>query len=168
MLGRPYSVRGYIVEGDRRGRTLGFPTANLEPDNEILPAAGVYAGRMRFLDEGDPKQGVELAAVTNLGIRPTFTADGAENANQMHTEAHLLDFEGDVYGRRVELSFDGHLRPEKRFSGPDALREQIAADVDEARRLLEVSGATTTVRDRARPVRNAGVCFATPAFGSAC
>jgi len=139
MLGRPYSVRGRVIEGDRRGRTLGFPTANLESENEILPAAGVYAGRLRFLDEGEPKRGAELAAVTNVGVRPTFAGSDPKSANRMQTEAHLLDFEGDVYGRRVEISFTGHLRPEQRFSGPEALREQIAADIGEARRLLEAS-----------------------------
>lgn len=133
LLGRPYSVRGRIVEGARRGRTLGFPTANLAPENEVLPAAGVYAGRLRFLDEGDPARGREYGAVSNVGHRPTFDGSG-----QLQAEAHLLGFDGDAYGRRVELSFSDHLRAERRFSGVDALREQIAVDVDHARRLLEL------------------------------
>jgi riboflavin kinase/FMN adenylyltransferase len=126
------------VEGDRRGRTLGFPTANLDPENEILPSAGVYVGKMRFLDEGEPNPGTEIAAVTNVGMRPTFAGSGSDNENRLVAEAHLLDFEGDVYGRRVELSFLTRLRAEQRFSGPDALREQIAVDLSEARRFLEV------------------------------
>jgi riboflavin kinase/FMN adenylyltransferase len=138
MLGRPYSVRGCIVEGDRRGRTLGFPTANLAPENEILPTAGVYAGRLRFLNGGEPNRGAEFPAVTNVGLRPTFASSGSDSENSLQAEAHLLDFEGDVYGRRVELSFITCLRPEQRFSGPDALREQITADIGEARRILEV------------------------------
>jgi riboflavin kinase/FMN adenylyltransferase len=131
MLGRPYTVRGRVVPGDRRGRTLGFPTANLEPENEVLPGAGVYAGRLRLLDDGDPPRGTLLAAVTNVGTRPTFRAGGEALA-----EAHLLDFTGDLYGRRVELSFLASLRPERRFPSAEALRAQIASDVDEARKRL--------------------------------
>jgi riboflavin kinase/FMN adenylyltransferase len=131
MLGRAYSVRGRIVQGEKRGRTVGFPTANLDPENEILPAAGVYAGRFRFIDEGSPERGVELPAVMNVGTRPTFEGDG-----RMQAEAHLIDFKGDVYGRRVEMSFLTRLRDERRFSGAEALREQIASDVGAARKIL--------------------------------
>ncbi len=132
LLGRAYPIRGRVVEGDRRGRTVGFPTANLAPENEILPASGVYAGRLRLLDDGDPARGVTLPAVTNLGRRPTFDA-----GEHLVAEAHLLDFAGDVYGRRVELTFEHRLRAERRFPGVDALREQIGRDVAEARRRLE-------------------------------
>ena len=131
MLGRAYSVRGRIVEGDQRGRTVGFPTANLDPENEILPAAGVYVGHFLFIDDGTPERGVELPAVMNVGTRPTFGGDARPQA-----EAHLIDFKGDVYGRRVEMSFLAHLREERRFSGVEALREQIASDVGVARRVL--------------------------------
>jgi riboflavin kinase/FMN adenylyltransferase len=131
MLGRDYTIRGRVAKGDERGRTLGFPTANLEPENEVLPASGVYAGRLRFLDEGDPPAGVTLPAVTNVGTRPTFGA-----SQRVVAEAHLIDFSGDVYGRRVDLSFRYHLRPERRFAGIDALRAQIDADRNEARRRL--------------------------------
>lgn len=134
MLGRAYTVRGTIGKGDQRGRSIGFPTANLDPENEVLPAPGVYAGHLRFLDEGSPVAGEPLPAVTNVGRRPTFVEDG-----QVLAEAHLIDFEGDVYGRRVELSFEHHLRPERRFDGVDALRAQIQVDVDEARHRLETS-----------------------------
>jgi riboflavin kinase/FMN adenylyltransferase len=132
MLGRSYTIRGRVVEGDRRGRDIGFPTANLDPENEILPASGVYAGRLRFLDDGDPPEGDEKLSVTNVGVRPTFGGD-----HRLVAEAHLLDFDGDVYGRRVALSFTHHLRDERRFSGVAALREQIAKDVEEGRRRLE-------------------------------
>ncbi len=131
LLGRPYAVRGRVVEGDRRGRMLGFPTANLSPDNEILPAHGVYAGRARLLDPGEPAAGTVLGAITNVGRRPTFKADDAPLA-----EAHLLDFDGELYGRCLELSFETRLREERRFPGPDALREQIQRDVEAGRRLL--------------------------------
>jgi riboflavin kinase/FMN adenylyltransferase len=131
LLGRPYPIRGPIVEGDRRGRAIGFPTANLAAENEVLPAPGVYAGTLRFLDPGQPGTGSAFPAVTNLGRRPTFQA-----GDRLVPEAHLLDFEGDLYGRRVELSFEHRLRAERRFASVDALREQIGRDVEEARRRL--------------------------------
>jgi riboflavin kinase/FMN adenylyltransferase len=134
MLGRPYSIRGRIGRGDARGRTLGFPTANVEPESEILPAPGVYTGRLRLLDAGAPGAGSSWPAVTNVGTRPTFR-DGGE----VLAEAHLLGFSGDLYGRRVELSFVAHLRAEQRFPSVDALRRQIAADVEDARRRLGAS-----------------------------
>jgi len=132
MLGRNYTARGRIVEGHRRGQGIGFPTANLDPENEILPAAGVYAGHLRFLDEGSPPEGREYLAVTNVGVRPTF-----DDETRLVAEAHLLDFSGDVYGRRVELSFAHHLREERRFADVEGLREQIGRDVEEGRRRLE-------------------------------
>ena len=130
MLGRPYAVRGKIVRGDARGHELGFPTANLEPENEVLPAAGVYAGTLRALDPGAPAPRSALPAVTNVGRRPTFGGEA------LRAEAHVLDWSGDLYGRRVEISFELRLRAERRFESVDALRRQIAADVDEARRRL--------------------------------
>ncbi len=132
MLGRPYTVRGLVVEGDRRGRSLGFPTANLDPENEILPATGVYAGSVRLLDAGDPAFDGEWPAVVNVGTRPTF-----HDSSRVLAEAHLIDFDGDLYGRRIELAYVHRLRPERRFDDVDALRAQIRADVLEARRRLE-------------------------------
>jgi riboflavin kinase/FMN adenylyltransferase len=132
MLGRAYAVRGAVVAGERRGRNLGFPTANLGSENQVLPAAGVYAGRLRFLDPGRPPRGAELPSVANVGTRPTFG-----DSRRVLVEAHLLDFEGDLYGRRVEFGFHHHLRPERRFPSVELLREQIALDVAEGRRRLE-------------------------------
>ncbi len=132
LLGRPYTVRGRVVQGDRRGRGLGFPTLNLAPENEILPAIGVYAGRVRFLDDGEPARGSCFDAVTNVGRRPTFKPD-----DPVLAEAHLLDFDADAYGRRIDLNFVRHLRGEQRFAGVDALRAQISADVEHARRVLD-------------------------------
>ena len=132
MLGRPYTLRGAVTRGEARGRGLGFPTANLDPENDILPAHGVYAGRVRFLDEGEPARESVWPAVANVGTRPTFHDDG-----RVLAEAHLIDFDGDLYGRRIELAFVHRLRPERRFDGVDALRAQIGADVLEARRRLE-------------------------------
>lgn len=130
MLGRPYTLRGVVVRGDERGRGLGFPTANLAPENEVLPAAGVYAGWLRLL-EPRASAGSWLRAVTNVGRRPTFQGE------QLRAEAHVIDWSGDLYGRRVEVSFTQRLRAERKFESVDALRRQIAADVDEARRRLE-------------------------------
>lgn len=131
LLGRPFRARGIVVEGLRRGRSLGFPTANLAPQNEVLPEAGVYAGWTRFVDDGDPARGTEIPAVTNVGRRPTF-----EDSEGFVAEAHLIDFEGDLYGRRIDLSFERRLREERKFSGPEALKQQIARDLADARRWL--------------------------------
>jgi len=132
LLGRPFAIRGRVIPGDRRGRSIGFPTANLAPENEVLPAAGVYAGEMRMLDVGDPAQGTSWPAVVNVGVRPTF-----RDAQGFLAEAHLIDWQGDLYDRSVELDFRHRLRDERRFPGADALREQIARDVAQARRSLE-------------------------------
>jgi riboflavin kinase/FMN adenylyltransferase len=131
LLGRHYTIRGRVIEGQRRGRTLGFPTLNLAAENEVLPQAGVYACTVRFLDAGAPAAGSVHRAVTNVGRRPTFG-----DVDRPLTEAHLLDFSADVYGRRVEVAFVEHLRDEQRFPSVDALREQIARDAEAARRLL--------------------------------
>lgn len=131
LLGRPYAVWGRVGAGQRRGRRLGFPTLNLEVENEILPAPGVYAARVRFLDDGEPPRDAEFDAVSNVGRRPTFGSGDA-----LIPEAHLLDFDADAYGRRVELRFELRLREERRFPDPEALRAQIQKDAAEARRLL--------------------------------
>ena len=128
LLGRSFRVRGRVVRGAERGHLIGFPTANLATDNEVLPAAGVYTGHVCFLDSGDPERGAMLPVVTNVGLRPTF-----EDGRGLVAESHILDFEGDVYGRKIELSFEYRLRGERKFSGLAELREQIARDVSEAR-----------------------------------
>lgn len=128
LLGRAYRVRGRVMPGDRRGRTLGFPTANLDPENEVLPAQGVYAGRLRVLEGGSAG---ELPAVANVGRRPTFKA-----AAELLVEAHLIDWSGDLYGRRVELAFEARLREERRFADVDTLKRQIDADREAARKRL--------------------------------
>ncbi len=138
LLGRAYTIRGRVVSGQRRGRTLGFPTLNLAADNEVLPLAGVYACHVRFLDDGDPPAGSRHRAVTNVGQRPTFG-----DVDRPLTEAHLLDFSAEVYGRRVEISFEARLRGEQRFESVDALRAQIARDADAARAHLAGAGEPT-------------------------
>lgn len=129
LLGRPYAVRGRVVAGDRRGRTLGFPTVNLAPENEVLPAVGVYAGRLRRLDAGAEE--AALPAVVNVGRRPTVKPD-----DPVLAEAHVIDWSGDLYAQRVELAFLHHLREERRFPDLEALRLQIGRDRDLARERL--------------------------------
>ena len=125
LLGRPFFVDGEVVRGDGRGRTIGIPTANLSLRNEALPRPGVYAAAARTLPGGGPR-----AAVVNLGRRPTF--GGGETT----LEAHLLDFEGDLYGAVMRVEFRERLRDEKRFDGPQSLVKQIREDIDAARRVL--------------------------------
>jgi riboflavin kinase / FMN adenylyltransferase len=133
LLGRPFFVDGTVVRGAGRGRTLGIPTANLDVVNETLPAGGVYAGWCQTLDPRDTR----WPAVVNLGSRPTF---GGRN----HTvEAHILDQDLDLYGRRVRLEFAARLRDEQPFPGPEALAEQIRRDVARARALLDEGRART-------------------------
>lgn len=126
LLGRPFMVEAEVVRGDQRGRTIGFPTANLDVwDGLVLPAHGVYAGWATVDGQRHP-------AVTNIGVRPTF--DG----QRMTVEAHLIDFDGDLYGKRLNLTFEFWLRGERRFNGIQELIAQIQADVAEGRRLLGV------------------------------
>ncbi len=127
LLGRPYDLRGRVVTGEQRGRTLGFPTANLHVGRRlVLPADGVYAVYARA-------GGAPMPAVLNVGVRPTF------GELRRTIEAHVLDWQGDLYGRWLELEFVAHLRGERRFSGPDELRRAIADDVVRARAALAAS-----------------------------
>lgn len=120
LLGRPYVVPGVVVQGDQVGRTLGFPTANITPPaKRLLPADGVYVGRLRWEDQSAP-------AVVNLGVRPTV--DGRRRL----LEAHLPGWSGDLYGREVRLEFLDRLRDEQRFPDLNALKAQIAQDVQTA------------------------------------
>lgn len=123
LLGRPYFVGGQVVAGAGRGRTLGFPTANIATERPLLVPAGVYACRLVV---GDTVYG----AVLNAGVRPTF----GEKAFTI--EAHVLDFSGHLYDRRVRLDFVRHLREERKFAGVDALKAQIVADVAAGRQAL--------------------------------
>ena len=130
QLGRPYQVTGLVVAGAQRGRSIGFPTANLAvPDGRLLPSNGVYA-TWAHLDDDPLMRGRRLASVTNIGVRPSF------DNGQRTVEAHLLDFDGDLYGRPLTLQFAVRLRPEQRFTSVDALIAQIGLDAAAARRLL--------------------------------
>jgi riboflavin kinase / FMN adenylyltransferase len=123
-LGRGYTVEGPIAHGQQRGRTIGFPTANLAVwEEQVLPANGVYAGWATLNDE-------QFIAVTNIGVRPTF--DG----QNVTVEAHLLDFNRDIYDQKLTLSFEKRLRAEKKFNGIEELMAQIKADVESGRTYL--------------------------------
>ena len=124
LLGRPYSLRGVVVEGDKRGHALGFPTANVLPGSvALVPGRGVYAGHVRVGEE-------RYGACTNVGVAPTF------ERRESRVEAYLLNYEGDLYGEVIDVTFEERLRPEKQFSGVYELKEQIARDVAEARRVV--------------------------------
>jgi riboflavin kinase/FMN adenylyltransferase len=123
MLGRPYEVVGTVVEGAGRGRELQFPTANLACENELIPRQGVYATWLRLDDD-------LLPSVTNIGQRPTFDEAG------LAVEAHVLDFDGDLYHRRVGLQFVQRLREERRFDSPEELVAQIRLDVARSSEIL--------------------------------
>ncbi len=124
LLGRPYTLAGPVVRGFERGRTIGFPTANISvAADRALPALGVYATRATVA-------GRELLGATNIGRRPTF------DEGHISIETHLIDFEGDLYGERMEIAIVDRVRPEQAFSGAGELRAQIAEDVQHVRELL--------------------------------
>ena len=123
LLDRPYQLSGIVIQGDQRGRTINFPTANLDVWDEIMiPANGVYATWATVGEE-------RYAAATNIGVRPTV--DGVN----LRIEAHLLDFDEDIYGEVVTLDFLERVRSEKKFSGLEELKAQIAADVEQVREI---------------------------------
>jgi len=126
FLGAPFETRGIVAHGDKRGRTLGFPTANLVPDPALaVPDHGIYACRARVPGLG------EWTAAVSIGVRPTFVT-----GRGLLVEAFLLDFEGDLYGRELRLEFVDRIRGEKRFETVEALVEQMGRDVDEIARLV--------------------------------
>ncbi len=133
-LGRPWAIRGVVAHGDARGRTIGFPTANIALGRQLEPARGVYA--VTAVVDGE-----RVPGVANIGRRPTV-AEGALS----RVEAHLFDFAGDLYGRELDISLHAFLRAERRFAGLEELRAQIALDAARgprrARRLRQVEAGT--------------------------
>ena len=130
FLGRPYSICGKIVEGDKRGRTIGFPTANLEQDekDKLIPKDGVYATRCRIDDRW-------FDSMTNIGFRPTV--DGIHHK----IESHLLDFQGDLYEKKIDLAFFAPLRQEMKFAGLEELKNQLSLDREQCRKILLNAGS---------------------------
>jgi riboflavin kinase/FMN adenylyltransferase len=127
LLGRPFSIGGHVVHGQQLGRKLGYPTANIRLGRRVSPVGGIFAVRVHGVD-AQPR-----AAVASLGIRPTV--DGTEPL----LEAHLFDFEGDLYGRRLDVEFVAKLRDEKKFADLEAMVRQIDSDAIEARAILEMT-----------------------------
>ena len=123
LLGHPWTVEGRVEGGDRRGRTIGFPTANVSLEGYLEPALGVYAVRVEV-------GGRRYGGVANFGRRPTF------DKKDVLLEVHIFDFEGDIYGQPIVVSFISFLRPEMKFPGLDALKAQIVKDSEAARRIL--------------------------------
>ena len=122
MLGRPYAIAGRVIEGDKLGRQLGFPTANLDVAGLVLPPNGVYSGFTKL------KRQIYRVAL-NVGIRPTMISGKPE----LRVEAHLLDFSGRLYGAELEIEIGGKLRDEKKFASPAELRAQITSDIADVR-----------------------------------
>jgi len=128
MLGRPYGVEGVIVRGNRRGHTIGFPTANLHPHNRVIPKFGVYATATLI-------NGKWRRSITNIGIRPTF-----EKTAEPSIETYLFDFDGDLYGDVLRVRFLHRIRDERKFSGIDELKAQIEKDTRRALNYFERQG----------------------------
>jgi riboflavin kinase/FMN adenylyltransferase len=126
LLGRWHSLSGRVVRGSERGRTIGFPTANLDCETECIPPDGVYAARVILSDGAHP-------SIANIGMRPTFS----ENTRAI--EAHIFDFAGDLYGTRIKLELIERIRSERKFDTPDALKAQIALDVRKVREIISAS-----------------------------
>jgi len=121
LLGRAFAIVGTVVKGSGRGHTFGFATANLEPESTLIPAPGVYATRV-IVD------GNEYAAATNIGTRPTFS-----DAGKLHVESHLIDFDRDIYGKRVEVFFLKRIRAERKFESTEELKKQLKLDIQSCR-----------------------------------
>lgn len=126
-LGHWWTIEGHVVKGDQRGRSIGFPTANITLKNTLEPALGVYAVRVT-VGEGETAQMYD--GVANFGRRPTF------DKKDVLLEIHLFDFAGDLYGKHVAVAFIDYIRGERKFDGLEALKTQIAADCETARRIL--------------------------------
>ena len=127
FLGRPLSIYGKVIPGDQRGRTLGFPTANIHFENESLPPNGVYASEIEF-------GGQSHNGITNIGRRPTFKSE-----SRLSVETHLFNFKSEIYNQSVRLNLHKRIRDEKKFDGPEALVKQIHADIFQAKAYLGVS-----------------------------
>jgi riboflavin kinase / FMN adenylyltransferase len=133
FLGRPFLFEGQVVEGDRRGRQLGMPTANLVPDDRLLtPGHGVYAAWAQLMPSETHPGASSLAAAVNVGVRPTFAT-----GRGLLVEAHLIGFEGDIYGQTLRIAFLERMRGERAFESVDALVAQMNRDVEQARDITE-------------------------------
>jgi riboflavin kinase/FMN adenylyltransferase len=124
ILGRPYNLSGIVIEGSRRGGSLGFPTANIKPVKVLIPANGVYAAVIHM-------EGTRYRGVLNIGFNPTFADE------KLSIEVHILDFNDNIYGKNLDILFIDRIRDEKKFECPEKLVEQIKQDTDQARAILK-------------------------------
>ena len=127
LLGRPYQICGTVVRGDGRGNEIGFPTANLESENELAPATGVYVTRVHV-------SGKTFVGATNVGYRPTVYRYTETTPT---IEVHLLDFDGNLYGEPIKLEFCVRLRKEKKFDSVETLKQQIQFDIKRCRKYMK-------------------------------
>ena len=125
LLTRPFAIRGVVQHGDKRGREIGYPTANLPLENYLRPRFGIYAVTGKILSSGEVLEGA-----ANIGVRPTF------DPPKELLEPYFFDFSGDLYGQEIEVAFHRFLRPEAKFDNLDALKAQMAADCEQARAIL--------------------------------
>jgi riboflavin kinase/FMN adenylyltransferase len=132
MLGRTYTLTGKVVRGQQLGRTLGFPTANLEisPD-KLLPRHGVYCVRVKVEPQSDRAGVTFLKGVMNIGLRPTVAG-----ADRPTVEVHILDWDGDMYGSELAVSLEQFIRPEQKFTSLEGLKAKIREDCQQARQIL--------------------------------
>jgi riboflavin kinase/FMN adenylyltransferase len=138
LLARPYAMAGEIEHGDGRGKTIGFPTANINvPEEQVMPEIGVYTAAVRMPD------GTRLPAVVNIGRRPTF----GDN-KPVTTEVHVLDYDKDLYGQQLSIELLHYIRSEKKFSGIDELKKQITLDCDSARQFFSIHPCFLAERTR--------------------
>ena len=133
LLGRPFELTGRVVPGVQRGRTLGIPTANLDPEADLVLKPGVYAAWAARVDAAPP---LRLRAAVSIGTNPTFAAEGQGASSAVIVEAHLLDFDGDLYGARLRLEFAARVRAQRSFPSADELVDEIRRDILRTRELL--------------------------------
>lgn len=130
LLNRFFDIDGVVVAGNGRGRSIGFPTANVDTQNELRPAPGVYAVRARLKTTDDTFEDQWLCGAANIGVKPTF------GGSAVTIEIHLLNFQGDIYGREVRVQFIERLRPERRFGSSAELAAQIHRDIESTKKIL--------------------------------
>ncbi len=131
LLGRPFEMTGQVIEGDKRGRTIGFPTANMVPEGDLMPRTGVYSAWAYLLNEQGDAETTRHPAAVNIGTNPTFAR--TQIGNPLRVEAHLIEFVGNLYGKRLRLELLSRLRDERRFDDVADLTAQIRRDVIHAK-----------------------------------
>jgi riboflavin kinase / FMN adenylyltransferase len=131
LLGRPFEITGLVVEGDKRGRTIGFPTANIISEGDLMPRTGVYSAWAYLVDESGDAETTKHASAVNIGTNPTFAR--SQQGKPLRIEAHLIDFVGNLYGKRLRLELLSRLRDERRFDDVAQLTAQIRQDVIHAK-----------------------------------